>query len=315
MLSSTLLPVLLAFVSVVNGAYLSESWAMLTSDRPSTPKCVDIPRNLSLCFGIQYSTMRLPNLLEHETLGEVTQQAAPWIPLLRLNCHPDTQLFLCSLFAPVCLTTMDKEIYPCRSLCQAVQNGCEGRMQQYGFPWPEMLNCNKYPVENDMCIQPVANYRNQTCQSCSQVSTYENILDHFCRSQIVLKAKVRSVKDSHLDVRRARSLKRGDRRRSVMRNTSIFFSDGSNRSCPCETVNGEREDNQKGFLVMANQNPSGEYVANLILPWKKEKQFKRAVRMFRKLNCQSLGREIRERAVRDPASFEKRPSRHDRYLF
>jgi hypothetical protein len=77
---------------VAAAAYLSESWAMLTSDRPSTPKCVDIPRNLSLCYGIQYTTMRLPNLLEHETLDEVSQQAAPWIPLLRLNCHPDTQV-------------------------------------------------------------------------------------------------------------------------------------------------------------------------------------------------------------------------------
>lgn len=56
-----------------------------------------------------------------------------------------------------------------------------------------------------------------------------------------------------------------------MRNTAIFFSDGSNRSCPCDAVNGKRDDSQERFLVMANQNPSGEYVANLILPWKKEK--------------------------------------------
>lgn len=36
-------------------SYISESWAMLTSDRPSSPKCVDIPRNLTLCYGIQVS--------------------------------------------------------------------------------------------------------------------------------------------------------------------------------------------------------------------------------------------------------------------
>lgn len=36
--------------------------------------------------------MRLPNLLEHETVDEVIEQAAPWIPLHRLNCHPDTQV-------------------------------------------------------------------------------------------------------------------------------------------------------------------------------------------------------------------------------
>ena len=69
--------------------------------------------------------MRLPNLVEHDTLHEViynlqiiiiqesppprifnisiqvSQQSMSWIPLLNIKCHPDTQLFLCSLFSPV----------------------------------------------------------------------------------------------------------------------------------------------------------------------------------------------------------------------
>ncbi|VDN34130.1 unnamed protein product, partial [Cylicostephanus goldi] len=65
--------------------------------------------------------MRLPNLLEHETINEAIHQSSDWKSLLQLNCHPDTQLFLCSLFAPICLPTMDKEILPCRSLCEAVK--------------------------------------------------------------------------------------------------------------------------------------------------------------------------------------------------
>ena len=66
--------------------------------RSSQPTCVDIPRNLSLCHGIRYSKMRLPNLLDHDSMAEVIQQAASWVPLLNVRCHPDTQLFLCSLF-------------------------------------------------------------------------------------------------------------------------------------------------------------------------------------------------------------------------
>ena len=96
-----------------------------------------------------YTKMRLPNLVEHDTLHEVTQQSMSWIPLLNIKCHPDTQLFLCSLFSPVCL---ERPIYPCRSLCQSVRAGCEGRMQAYGFPWPAMLDCDKFPLDNDMCI-------------------------------------------------------------------------------------------------------------------------------------------------------------------
>ncbi|KJH52221.1 fz domain protein [Dictyocaulus viviparus] len=114
--------------------------------------------------------MRLPNLLEHETINEAIHHSTDWRSLLQLNCHPDTQLFLCSLFAPICLPTMDKEILPCRSLCQAVKQdcemindaninahsqGCEGRMSIYGFPWPQMLSCEKYPEDNDMCIKTI----------------------------------------------------------------------------------------------------------------------------------------------------------------
>jgi len=72
-----------------------------------------------------------------------------WVPLLNIHCHEDTQMFLCSLFAPICL---DRPIYPCRTLCLAVQAGCESRMRNYGFPWPEMLRCDKFPLDNDLCV-------------------------------------------------------------------------------------------------------------------------------------------------------------------
>ena len=68
--------------------------------------------------------MRLPNLVEHDTLHEVTQQSMSWIPLLNIKCHLDTQLFLCSLFSPVCL---ERPIYPCRSLCQVSNSLLEHR--------------------------------------------------------------------------------------------------------------------------------------------------------------------------------------------
>lgn len=113
------------------------------------PQCVDIPADLRLCHNVGYKKMVLPNLLEHETMAEVKQQASSWVPLLNKNCHIGTQVFLCSLFAPVCL---DQPIYPCRSLCEAVRAGCAPLMEAYGFPWPEMLHCHKFPLDNDLCI-------------------------------------------------------------------------------------------------------------------------------------------------------------------
>ena len=36
------------------------------------------------------------------------------------------------IMTQVCL---ERPIYPCRSLCLGVRQGCQGRMEAYGFPW------------------------------------------------------------------------------------------------------------------------------------------------------------------------------------
>ena len=127
-------------------------WAQISGHHSNTPKCIDIPDNLTLCKKIGYKRMRLPNLLDHDSIQEVVQQAQSWNPLLGIRCHPDTQLFLCSLYTPVCLQ-QPRPIYPCRSLCEAVKAGCEQTMMWYGFSWPKMLNCSKFPADTEMCIE------------------------------------------------------------------------------------------------------------------------------------------------------------------
>ncbi len=101
-------------------------------------KCYPIPRDLQLCHDVAYPMMRMPNLLDHgkygissqcmqlygmkhfhfnvETMSEVIQQSNSWLPLVKIGCHPDAKIFLCSLFAPVCLGEehATSTIYPCR---------------------------------------------------------------------------------------------------------------------------------------------------------------------------------------------------------
>lgn len=141
---------LLVTVALLSGCRASEyeylPWNMPVYGK--SPQCVDIPDDLRLCHNVGYNRMMLPNLLEHETMAEVKQQASSWVPLVHKNCHPDTQVFLCSLFAPVCL---ERPIYPCRWMCEAVRDGCAPIMEAFGFPWPEMLTCDKFP-EGEVCI-------------------------------------------------------------------------------------------------------------------------------------------------------------------
>ena len=55
-----------------------------------------------------------------------------WKRLLDRNCHPELAKFLCSLYAPVCLShgnlkvPSDKQnlrIKPCKQLCEQVRDG------------------------------------------------------------------------------------------------------------------------------------------------------------------------------------------------
>jgi hypothetical protein len=66
--------------------------SLFSSGRMSQPKCIDIPRNLTLCQNIGYDQMRIPNLLQHDSINEVIQQSKSWISLLGVHCHADTKL-------------------------------------------------------------------------------------------------------------------------------------------------------------------------------------------------------------------------------
>ncbi|XP_054280113.1 secreted frizzled-related protein 5-like [Macrosteles quadrilineatus] len=282
---------------------------------PNQYTCVDIPRNLSLCHGIGYDKMRLPNLLDHDSVSEVTQQSVSWVPLQNVHCHPDTQLFLCSLFSPVCL---DHPIYPCRSLCEKVRRGCEGRMRTYGFPWPEMFHCDKFPVDNDMCIasrtssdpQPGAlsvwaDGRQQLqvfdrrvyppkptvttqppgslCKICDPVETYENILDNFCTSDFVIRTRFKRVHRSKLSCKKVKILKKvkpGILSKKLRR--PMLTLDPSSSCCEDKV----KRYNKENFLVMGHIRGS-DLVPSFIMRWiaKSSKVFKKAIRTFKSLNC------------------------------
>lgn len=132
--------------------------------------CVPIPSDLKLCHDVGYTRMVLPNLLNHESLDEVRQQAASFVPLLKQNCHNHLKEFLCSLFAPVCLppdTAVLGPIPPCKSLCKSVERSCTPIMRRHNFDWPPMLNCSKYS-EREPCISFKMNSKKKNDTSSSK---------------------------------------------------------------------------------------------------------------------------------------------------
>ena len=119
-----------------------------------TSTCVKIPEQLKLCYGVGYDKMVLPNLLKHDNMKEVFHQSQSFVPLMSMKCHPLVRIFLCSLYAPVCLpdnSAVRGPIPPCKSLCQAVERGCAPVLAEFSFEWPAMLNCSQFANE-DPCL-------------------------------------------------------------------------------------------------------------------------------------------------------------------
>jgi len=124
------------------------------SDKDSLPhheRCE--PITIPFCQEMPYNQTIMPNLLNQQKQEDAGLEVHVYFPLVKVNCSPDLQFFLCSVYAPVC-TVLDYPIPPCRSLCLSAKNGCEGLMNRFGFQWPEGLDCNKYPSPQDgkICV-------------------------------------------------------------------------------------------------------------------------------------------------------------------
>nr|XP_055156042.1 secreted frizzled-related protein 5 [Nyctereutes procyonoides] len=253
------------------------------------PQCLDIPADLPLCHTVGYKRMRLPNLLEHESLAEVKQQASSWLPLLAKRCHSDTQVFLCSLFAPVCL---DRPIYPCRSLCEAVRAGCAPLMEAYGFPWPEMLHCHKFPLDNDLCIAMQFGHLPATappvtkiCTQCEMEHSADGLMEQMCSSDFVVKMRIKEIKIENGDrkligaQKKKKLLKPGPLKRKDIKRLVLHMKNGA--SCPCPQL-----DSLAGSFLVMGRKVDGQLLLMAVYRWdKKNKEMKFAVKFMFSYPC------------------------------
>ncbi|XP_051949614.1 secreted frizzled-related protein 1a [Xyrauchen texanus] len=254
-------------------------------DKP--PQCVKIPDDLKLCHNVGYNDMLLPNLLEHETMAEVKQQAGSWVPLVHKSCHPGTQLFLCSLFAPVCL---ERPIYPCRWLCENVRDGCTPIMEAFGFPWPEMLTCENFPQE-DVCISaPNATDASKpigfspVCPPCDNEMKMDAILENMCASEFAIKTKIKEVKQENMDRKvilqnRKKPVKLGTLMKEDMKKLTLYLKNGAN--CPCAQL----ENLGNTYLIMGRKVDK-QYLLTGIHKWEKSsKEFKKTLKKLKSHKC------------------------------
>ncbi|KAG8430287.1 hypothetical protein GDO86_018059 [Hymenochirus boettgeri] len=266
---------------------------ILTQLNTRKSSCKAVPSSMTLCNGVGYSEMRLPNLLGHDTMKEVLQQAGSWVPLLTKQCHADTKKFLCSLFAPVCLSELEEAVYPCRSLCEEVRDGCTPVMAAFGFPWPEMFNCSQFPLGNELCVPPAGTEEKHQevkeeapCPACHNLGDPDKeFLQQYCSSDFALKINIRSVSTMEGDVMvipeaKSRTVyKAKGWTEDELKKTVLWLTDGDN--CICQDLH------EPGVTVLVlGHRADDRLVISLIRKLQKsEKETKRFSRTVRRLQC------------------------------
>lgn len=76
-----------------------------------------------------------------------------FVPLLQFNCSQYLQLFICSVFIPVCIDEVPGTIPACKNLCETVRNDCQPHLETIRHQWPAELNCERFPSPPDLCVQ------------------------------------------------------------------------------------------------------------------------------------------------------------------
>jgi frizzled protein 1/7 len=123
---------------------LGEGGRALGTKDPLAPHGKCEPITINLCMDMPYNETIMPNLLNHQKQEDAGPEVHQFSPLVKLKCSPDLKFFLCAMYAPVC-TILDKALPPCRSLCESAKMGCEKLMNNFGFYWPESMDCSKFP--------------------------------------------------------------------------------------------------------------------------------------------------------------------------
>ncbi|XP_056142254.1 uncharacterized protein LOC130117990 [Lampris incognitus] len=121
----------------------------LTQSEVSSTGGMCQPITIPMCEGISYNQTVMPNVLGHKSQTEVATKLSFWDSLVKLVCSVDIRFFLCSVYAPQCVG--GEMLWPCKSLCERVKQGCESLMRNFGYSWPNELSCDSFPEEK--CIE------------------------------------------------------------------------------------------------------------------------------------------------------------------
>lgn len=118
-----------------------------------TGKCQAL--SIPFCKNVPYNMTTFPNFFLHKTQEEAVLEVYQFWSLVDRKCSRDVEIFLCSLYAPIC-TILDTPPLPCRELCLRVQRGCSAVLRTlFNVEWPySRLACERFPRRGgkEVCV-------------------------------------------------------------------------------------------------------------------------------------------------------------------
>ncbi|KAJ3590898.1 hypothetical protein NHX12_008846 [Muraenolepis orangiensis] len=114
------------------------------------------PIRIAMCQGLGYNVTKMPNLVGNVLQSDAELQLTTFTPLIQYGCSSQLKFFLCSVYVPMCTDKVPIPIGPCGSMCLSVKRKCLPVLNEFGFIWPEVLNCSLFPPQNDhnhMCME------------------------------------------------------------------------------------------------------------------------------------------------------------------
>lgn len=134
-------------LSQSNGGSINSGSSSTIDTTNSNSRCQEI--NIPMCKGIGYNMTAMPNIFHHDSQEEAGLEVHQFWPLVEINCSDDLKFFLCSIYTPICMDDYTKPLPACRTVCERAKTGCAPIMSQYGFGWPDRMNCEELPSFGD----------------------------------------------------------------------------------------------------------------------------------------------------------------------
>lgn len=124
------------------------------------------PLDSPFCNIPSYLTVQpFNNTLGHTSLNDALAELHKYAYLLSKDpCKDKIQLFLCSLYAPVCVSanTWDSLLLPCRDDCEEAKRYCSDDLVLTKSNWPDEWDCRKFNYQSDDKLCVINNAKNES---------------------------------------------------------------------------------------------------------------------------------------------------------